>query len=101
MLASEAFSLSPKSMLCAIHGCRLRLPCCYRYQCGQRIGLSSDLILARLAPGGYPEISRVHLLEPTSILWTRKFAWIRPVYADRHIFASQRQGTGLRLAAKP
>jgi len=46
-----------------------------------------NLILARLAPGVYHEISRVHLLEPTSILGTRKFAWIPPVYANRHIFA--------------
>jgi len=46
-----------------------------------------NLILARLAPGGYREISRVHLLKPTSILGTRKFAWIPPVYANGHVFA--------------
>src|SRR5213595_3777115 len=46
-----------------------------------------NLILARLAPDGYHEISRVHLLKPTSILGTRKFAWIPPVYANGHVFA--------------
>ena len=46
-----------------------------------------NLIRAELTPQGYREISRVHLLEPTSILFTRKFAWVPPVYANRHIFA--------------
>jgi outer membrane protein assembly factor BamB len=61
-----------------------------------------NLILARLAPGGYREISRVHLLEPTSILGTRKFAWIPPVYANRHIFArNDEELVCACLAAKP
>jgi len=46
-----------------------------------------NLILARLAPGGYREISRAHLLEPTSVLGTRKLAWVPPVYANRCVFA--------------
>jgi len=46
-----------------------------------------NLILARLAPCGYREISRAHLLEPTSILAVRKFAWTPPAYANRHVFA--------------
>ncbi|HXT38659.1 MAG TPA: PQQ-binding-like beta-propeller repeat protein [Candidatus Angelobacter sp.] len=46
-----------------------------------------NLIIARLAPDGYHEISRAHLLEPTSDLMTRKFAWVPPVYANRCIFA--------------
>ena len=33
------------------------------------------------------ELSRVHLLEPTSFLGTRKFAWIPPAFANRQIFA--------------
>lgn len=45
-----------------------------------------NLILARLAPDGYREISRVHLLEPTSFLGTRKFAWAPPVYANGRVF---------------
>ena len=46
-----------------------------------------NLILARLTHGGYREISRSHLLEPTSILGVRKFAWTPPAYANRHVFA--------------
>src|SRR5438094_8321284 len=46
-----------------------------------------NLILARLTPDGYREISRVHLLEPTSVLGTRRFTWDPPVYANRCIFA--------------
>ncbi len=46
-----------------------------------------NLILARLEPGGYREVSRSHLLKPTSILGVRKFAWTPPAYANRHVFA--------------
>jgi outer membrane protein assembly factor BamB len=46
-----------------------------------------NLILARLTPDGYREISRVHLLEPTSDLGLRKFTWVPPVYANRCVFA--------------
>ena len=61
-----------------------------------------NLILARLAPDGYREISRVHLLKPTSNLGTRKFAWIPPVYADRQIFArNDEELVCAFLAAKP
>jgi outer membrane protein assembly factor BamB len=61
-----------------------------------------NLILARLTPGGYREISRVHLLEPTSILFTRKFAWVPPVYANRCVFArNDEEMVCASLAAKP
>jgi outer membrane protein assembly factor BamB len=46
-----------------------------------------NLILARLAPEGYHEINRVHLLKPTSYLMKRKLAWVPPVYVNRCIFA--------------
>jgi len=46
-----------------------------------------NLILARLTPDGYREISRAHLLEPTSVLGTRLLAWIPPVYVNRCVFA--------------
>jgi len=61
-----------------------------------------NLILARLTPGGYREISRVHLVEPTSILFTRKFAWTPPVYANRCVFArNDEELVCASLAAKP
>jgi outer membrane protein assembly factor BamB len=46
-----------------------------------------NLIIARLAPDGYHEMSRVHLLKPTSYLMKRKLAWVPPVYVNRCIFA--------------
>ena len=46
-----------------------------------------NLISAQLTPRGYREISRAHLLNPTSILGVRMFAWIPPAYANRHVFA--------------
>jgi outer membrane protein assembly factor BamB len=46
-----------------------------------------NLILARLAPDGYHQISRVHLLKPTSDLMNRKLAWVPPVYVNRCVFA--------------
>lgn len=46
-----------------------------------------ELIRARFTPGGYDEISRVALLEPTSPFGNRKVAWPPPAYANRHVFA--------------
>jgi outer membrane protein assembly factor BamB len=61
-----------------------------------------NLILARLTPGGYREISRVHLLEPTSVLGTRNFAWVPPIYANRCVFArNDEELVCASLAAKP
>ena len=46
-----------------------------------------NLILARLTPAGYHEISRVHLLKPTSVLGPKRLAWVPPIYANRCVFA--------------
>jgi outer membrane protein assembly factor BamB len=46
-----------------------------------------DLILSRLTAAGYREISRAHLLDPTSDYGTRKMAWVPPSYAGRCVFA--------------
>jgi outer membrane protein assembly factor BamB len=46
-----------------------------------------DLIRAELTPQGYREISRAHLLKPTSPFGDRKCAWTPPAYANRHVFA--------------
>jgi outer membrane protein assembly factor BamB len=45
-----------------------------------------DLIRAQLAPAGYRELGRVHLIEPTSPLFENKFAWAAPAFANRNIF---------------
>ena len=61
-----------------------------------------DLILAQLTPQGYREISRAHLLEPTSPFGSRKCAWTPPAYANRHDFArNDEELVCASLAAKP
>jgi outer membrane protein assembly factor BamB len=45
-----------------------------------------DLVRAQLSPEGYKEVSRTHLIEPTSLLFSNKFAWSAPAYANRDIF---------------
>jgi outer membrane protein assembly factor BamB len=41
-----------------------------------------DLIIAKLSPKGYEEISRAHLLDPTSDAWGRKVLWSHPAFAN-------------------
>lgn len=45
-----------------------------------------DLIIARLTPQGYHEISRAHLLDPTNTDPGRPVVWCQPAYADKCIF---------------
>jgi outer membrane protein assembly factor BamB len=45
-----------------------------------------DLIIARLTPKSYEEISRAHLLEPTTEAFGRKVVWSHPAYANRSAF---------------
>jgi len=45
-----------------------------------------DLILSRLTAEKYQEISRAHVIEPTSAFGARKMAWSPPAYANRCIF---------------
>ena len=46
-----------------------------------------DLIIAKLSPKGYEEISRAHLLEPTNTAAGRDVLWSHPAFANRHIYA--------------
>lgn len=46
-----------------------------------------DLIIARLTPSGYQEISRTHLLEPTNTAAGRDVVWSHPAFANRSIYA--------------
>ena len=50
-----------------------------------------DLIIAKLSPEGYQEISRTALIKPTSNPGNRRqlqaVNWSQPAYADKHIFA--------------
>ncbi len=45
-----------------------------------------DLILARLTPAGYEEISRTHLLDPTNKAGGRDVHWSHPAFAQQSIF---------------
>jgi outer membrane protein assembly factor BamB len=45
-----------------------------------------DLIIARLSPKGYEEISRTHLLEPTNVMAGRPVVWSHPAYAHKSIY---------------
>lgn len=45
-----------------------------------------NLIRAYLRPEGYQELSRTHLLAPTSPFYEKLFAWVPPAYANRHVF---------------
>lgn len=46
-----------------------------------------NLIRAQLTPQGYREISRAHLLKPTTPFAGRNCAWAPPAYANGHVFA--------------
>jgi outer membrane protein assembly factor BamB len=45
-----------------------------------------DLIIAKLSPRGYEEISRAHLLEPTGSAAGRLVLWSHPAFANRHVY---------------
>jgi outer membrane protein assembly factor BamB len=46
-----------------------------------------DLIIARLTPKGYQEISRAHIIEPVNRDAGRPVVWSHPAFADRRIYA--------------
>ncbi len=46
-----------------------------------------DLIIARLTPKGYDEVSRAHLLDPDNKLPGRPVIWSHPAFADKAVFA--------------
>jgi len=50
-----------------------------------------DLIIAKLSPQGYEEISRAHILEPVNTSPFRNVVWTHPAFADRCVFARNDQ----------
>ncbi|MDX1966706.1 MAG: PQQ-binding-like beta-propeller repeat protein [Planctomycetaceae bacterium] len=46
-----------------------------------------DLIIARLTPDEYIEVSRAHLLEPTGPAQRREVVWTHPAFANRCVYA--------------
>jgi hypothetical protein len=58
-----------------------------------------DLIIAKLSPKGYEEISRAHLLEPTNRDPGRLVVWSHPAFANRHMYArNDKEVIGVDLA---
>ena len=45
-----------------------------------------DLIIAKMDPAGYQEISRAHLIEPTHEIGNRKVVWSHPAFANQSIY---------------
>jgi outer membrane protein assembly factor BamB len=61
-----------------------------------------ELILARLTPKGYEEISRARLLPPTQETRGRTVTWSHPAFADRCCYArNDREIVCVSLAARP
>lgn len=61
---------------------------------GDRLFINNDrgeLIIVKPDPSGYQEISRTHLIKPTSPPQNRRqlvnVNWMYPAYANRHIYA--------------
>lgn len=46
-----------------------------------------DLIIARLTPKGYEEVSRAHILEPTNRMPGRLVVWSHPAFANKCMYA--------------
>jgi outer membrane protein assembly factor BamB len=64
-------------------------------------GENGDLVIARLSPERYEEISRAKLLDPVGVGLGRKVVWSHPAYADRCVFArNDKEMVCASLAAK-
>lgn len=48
---------------------------------------TGDLVLAKLSPTGYEELSRFHVLEPTQECFGRAVVWSHPAFANKCCFA--------------
>lgn len=54
-------------------------------------GENGDLVIARLSPEKYDEVSRTKLLDPVGVGLGRNVVWSHPAYADRCVFARNDQ----------
>jgi outer membrane protein assembly factor BamB len=64
-------------------------------------GEQGDLIIARLTPKGYEEISRARLVEPTGKAMGRNIVWSHPAFAHRAVYArNDRELVSYSLAAE-
>jgi hypothetical protein len=60
-----------------------------------------DLIIAKLSPQGYEEISRANLLEPANPDPGRPVVWVHPAFANRRVYVrNDREMVCVDLAAR-
>ena len=45
-----------------------------------------DLIIAKMSPNGYQEVSRAHLIEPTHDIGSRTLVWSHPAFANGRVY---------------
>jgi outer membrane protein assembly factor BamB len=72
----------------------LHSACAFLVKQGDRFFLANergDLIIARLTPEKYEELSRAHILEPTGVAFGRAVVWSHPAFAQRCVFARNDQ----------
>ncbi|MGC4005511.1 MAG: PQQ-like beta-propeller repeat protein [Pirellulales bacterium] len=48
---------------------------------------TGDLLIAKLTPEKYEEVSRMKIIEPTGTAWDRPLVWSHPAFADKCVFA--------------
>lgn len=88
---------------------RMRNVSAFLVKQGSRVWISNDrgeLIIARLSPAGYAEISRTKLIEPDSRASGRRefkaVHWSHPAYANRHaVVRNDSEIRRVSLAAEP
>lgn len=78
----ESLTPTPKSRWSTVH----------QVENGDRMWMFNErgeLIIARLSPSGYEEISRAKLIEPTRVQLDQRggVCWSHPAFANRHVFA--------------
>lgn len=77
---------------------------CFMVKQGARAFLFSekgDLIIARLSPQGYDEVSRLHLIDPVNLDPGRPVVWTYPAYAHRRVYVrNDREMICVDLSAK-
>ena len=47
---------------------------------------TGDLVIAKLKPTGYEEVSRAHIIDPNDRVFGRKVVWDHPAFANKCIF---------------
>jgi hypothetical protein len=50
-------------------------------------GENGDLVIAKLSPDKYEEVSRAKLLEPTNEAFGRQVIWSHPAFANKCVYA--------------